>query len=153
MQNREIAQRVYDWENNCVEPKAVGFLSRDECHELVDKACTMSGILKPSIRISKSAFMSCRAVPAKWQLVFSGWGRTGVTVLHEVAHLATIQAILRGEDAHGPSFVGQAIEFYHRILGVDLEYLVRTANEFSISVRMPNKEKVLKRSTFEAVDF
>lgn len=155
IQDKSIAQRVYDWEAQCVEPKAGGFLSRDECHELIERACAFSKMAKPQVRISKATYMSCRAIPGKWQLVFAGWGRTGVTVLHEVAHLATYQDVIRGEDGHGPAFVGQAIEYYSTFLGIDIQYLIRTANEFRIPYRFPYTQitKSVTKTDFERVEF
>lgn len=73
--------------------------------------------------------MPCRAIPAKWEIVITDWGRHPVTVLHEVAHLASWEAVVAGEAAHGPSFLGQAMDFYEAFLGLDRGHLLRTAAE------------------------
>lgn len=149
------AQLLYDWERNYVEPGAVGFLSREACLALVSKAAVASGIPAPAVRFAKSASMSCRAVPSKWQVVIADWGRTPVTVLHEVAHLATIRNVMAGEDPHGPAFLAQAIDYYSRFLGIDGEALRKSAAAVGLEVgRQPSPQaKPSARPGFADVEF
>lgn len=128
------AQTEYDWERNYVEPKAQAYLSREECLAYVTKSAAMAGMETPKVRFAKAASMPCRAVPAKWEIVIADWGRTPVTVLHEMAHLAAIRSMAPGEDGHGPTFLGWACAFYSRFLGIEHGYLVRTASALGMTV-------------------
>jgi len=132
------AQTEYDWERNYVEPKAQGFLSREECLAYVSRSAKMARIETPKVRFAKAASMPCRAVPAKWEIVIADWGRTPVTVLHEMAHLAAVRSMAPGEDGHGPTFLAWACAFYSVFLGLDHDYLVRTAAALGMPVaRIP----------------
>ena len=129
-----LAQRVYEWERDVVEPKSLNFLSREECLELAGRAALFLGIPAPSLRISKAASMPCRAIPSKWQIVIAGWGRTPVTLLHEVAHLGSLKAVAKGENPHGPAFVATAIALYARFLGLDAAKLSDSARQYGVGV-------------------
>jgi len=128
------AQRVYDWERNFVEPRDIGFLSRDDTRALVGSASSFLGIREPSVRFVKASSAPCKANFREWSIVISDWGRSRVTVLHEVAHLGSVQALMRGEDGHGPTFVATAISLYARFLGLDPNALAAQARSVGIAV-------------------
>lgn len=136
MTPHEWAQLEYAWERNYVEiiPRAVHLLSRDDCDTLIGKAVEMTGIARPTVRYNKSERRSCKAFPKRWHLEISGWGKTPCSVLHEVAHLVAVPALMNGEDPHGPAFVRQAIDFYNKLIGIDLGYLVETAGKVGLPV-------------------
>lgn len=147
------AQRTYDWERNFVEPKLPAFLSKEECLSLVRRAAAEAGMEVPAVRFAKAASMPCRAVPSKWEIVIADWGRTPVTVLHEMAHLAAIDGLMRGEDGHGPSFMGWACAYYSRLLGLDHAYLVGTANSMGLHVSDPARAASRGARGFHDVEF
>jgi len=128
------AQRVYDWERCYVEPYDVSFLSRDDIRSLVTIAAGILSIAVPGVRFVKSAATPCRADPARWQIEIADWGRNRVTILHEMAHLATIRRVAAGEDPHGPSFVAMAIRLYARFLDLDEAHLKSLAIRSGIKV-------------------
>jgi hypothetical protein len=130
----KIAQREYDWEANYVEPCIPPVrLSREECEEYVMKAVAISGVVAPTLSFPKTR-NRCTFYPKRWHVEISGWGRTPVTILHEMAHLAALPAAIAGENPHGPAFVRQAIEFYHRIIGIDQAYLFKTAASIGLEI-------------------
>lgn len=132
------ADRIYAWEANEVEPCDNGVLSRDDAMDLVNSAARTLGIPMPTVRIKKGSFAApCKAVPAKWTIELSDWGRNKTTVLHEMAHLATVDAVLRGEDGHGPTFIGTAICLYAVYLKLDPARLITSAMGFGIEVGFP----------------
>lgn len=152
------AELLYDWERNYVEPHAQYYLSKDSCIALIEKASLLAGIRRPDIRFMKSASAPCRAVPGKWQIVITDWGRTPVTVLHEVAHLAAFPAQLKGEDPHGPAFLAQAISFYANFLGLDEEKMRQTAASVGLKAGQPpqgmrRREPRASTSSFGDVEF
>lgn len=129
-----IAQLEYDWEANYVETCVASVrLSREECEYYVRKAVEISGVAAPTLSFPKTR-NRCTFYPGRWHVEISGWGRTPVTILHEMAHLASFPAVLRGENPHGPAFVRQAIEFYHRIIGIDQAYLFQTATHVGLEI-------------------
>lgn len=129
-----IAQLEYDWEANYVEPciRPVR-LSREECEFYVRRAVEISGVAPPTLSFPKSR-QRCTFYPSRWHVEISSWGRTPITVLHEMAHLASLPAVIAGENAHGPAFVRQAIEFYHVIAGIDQAYLFETARRVGLEI-------------------
>ena len=148
------AQRVYDWERNFVEPKAVDYLSREDCLSFVRRGSQLAGMEIPNGRFAKSAAMPCRAVPAKWEIVIADWGRTSVTVLHELAHLAAVHDMAPGEDGHGSTFLGWACAYYSRLLGIDYAYLAQTAGAMGLSVGgRPPVGKAMPSQGFTEVEF
>lgn len=132
---REHAERVYAWEREHVEPYDSRLLSRPEATAMVGRAAALGGIRVPSIRFAKAASMSCRAIPGQWSIVIADWGRTPVTLLHEVAHLAAWPAVLSGEDPHGPAFLRQAIAYYSGMLGMDRGRLEGSAAACGLRLR------------------
>lgn len=151
-------QLLYDWERNYVEPKAQSFLSREDCRELVRRAAWASGIPAPAVRFAKSSSMPCRAVPHRWEIVIADWGRNPVTLLHEAAHLATLEAVAAGEDPHGPSFLAKAIAFYSAFLGIDEDWLRKTAEAVGLRPRSSPRRVARKLSAasgggFSEVEF
>jgi len=153
------AQLLYDWERNFVEPSAQSFMSREDCLSLVFRSSAAAGIPAPRVRFAKSTRAPCRAVPSRWEVVIADWGRNPVTVLHEVAHLATLPAIAAGEDPHGPSFLAQAIAFYADFLGMDEAKLRKTAAAIGLAVaprpggRNAEKPPSASRGGFSDIEF
>lgn len=154
----EQASRVYAWEAEAVEPMQRPqdtLLTMTECRELVRKASSRSLIEPPHVVFSTAQLANCWADPRNNRIRICKWGHSGVTVLHEVAHLATIDAIIAGENPHGPSFVGRAIDFYAFYLGMDLRTLLESAARFGLSARAPRRRtpRTTSGSPFSEIDF
>ncbi len=117
-------QAVYEFERACVEPLfRPHALSATEVRGIASEAAVLMGV--PTPRVSFAALpVACHADAREWRLLVADWGRTYVTVLHEMAHLGTCH--LR-EAPHGPSFVGMAIALYEAIGGVDGDEVARAA--------------------------
>jgi len=145
------AQRVYDWERNYVEPRDIGFLSREDTRTLVAASSSLLGIPQPTVRFVKASSAPCRANPSDWSVTISDWGRTRTTVLHEVAHLGSLRAVLAGEDAHGPTFVATAILLYARFLRLDAAARAGGARRVGVQVGVPPMPPSERR--FMDVDF
>ena len=123
------AQAVYSWERDFPE-RRVGpqVVSREECEGVARRAAAFLGMAQPAIAHTAMPGVPCLAYPRRHALRLAEWGRNQVTVLHEVAHLATWPRVLRGEAPHGPGFVTMAIVLYERFLpGVDGAWLESTA--------------------------
>jgi len=145
------AQRVYDWERNYVEPHDVGFLSREDTRTLVTAGASFLGIPMPTVRFVKASTAPCRANPADWSITICDWGRGRTTILHELAHLGSVRAVMAGEDAHGPTFVATAIHLYARFIGLDAAALTAAALRVGIEVGVPPRPPSERR--FMDVDF
>jgi len=119
---------LYAWERDFVE-RYIGdeIMSRDGCENLVRSASAFLGMRAPRIVYTKIEGMPCRAVPDTHSLEIASWGRGHVTLLHEVAHLDTWPTVMRGEAAHGPTFLGCAMSLYARFLRIPVSHLERTA--------------------------
>jgi hypothetical protein len=119
---------VYAWERDFVE-KAIGdeIMGRDACENLVRSASGFLGMRAPRIVYTKIEGAPCRAVPDTHELHIATWGRGHVTLLHEVGHLDTWPTVMRGEAAHGPTFLGCVMGLYARFLRIPLPHLVSTA--------------------------
>lgn len=144
-------QRVYNWERNDVEPYDVGVLSREDVSRLVVMASSALGIKPPNVRFVKSDNIPCKAIPRTWSIEISMWGRNRTTILHEIAHLATVEAVMKGEDGHGPTFVATAIYLYAVFLKLDPRALIASAMQFGIPVGRPVAPKV--RRNFSEIEF
>lgn len=150
----ETAKRLYNWEERFVEPRQKDWqrlLSKEQCEEFVKAACFKTGTRLPFIRFNKMNATPCKAVPGTWEILIAEWGRSAVTILHETAHLATIRAVIDGENPHGASFARQAIEFYRDFVGIDEGYLLETAARCGVSVGPPTRPSIKPsiRSEFE----
>jgi hypothetical protein len=144
------AQLVYDWEANHVEPGDRTFLSREAARALVVEACRFLGIKVPEIQFINGSMAPCSASITRWKLRITEWGRTRVTLLHEVAHLGSAEAVRAGEDGHGPTFLAVAISLYSRFLGLDEQTLITSARRVGLSV---GDAPSAKRRSFLDIDF
>ncbi|MDW9478958.1 hypothetical protein GOB57_09720 [Sinorhizobium meliloti] len=154
----EAASRLYRWEDAFVEPRqsaADRLLTTEQCRDYVFRACSATGTRHPTIRFTKASHLPCRADLERWEIILAEWGRAALPVLHETAHLATYEAVLRGENGHGPSFARMAIELYAAFLGIDRDYLVRTAVKCGVIVGPPILKIALSssQSPFTEIDF
>lgn len=133
----EAARRLYHWEDVFVEPKqsaADRLLTTEQCRDYVFRACAVTGTRLPGIRFSKASHVPCKADFSRWEIILAEWGRAALPVLHETAHLATFEAVHRGENGHGPSFARMVIELYSGFLGINRDYLLQTAARCGIPV-------------------
>lgn len=151
--------RLYEWEREAIEahlPPEV--MSREEVRDLIAAASSVLGMPEPEVAF-KTLPVPCRAIPAHWRIEISEWGRTRVTVLHEIAHLATLPAMRRGEEPHGGAFLGMAIALYARFIGLDGAALVRSARAeglIVVPVRLagrPPEPSADEGRFFEDLDF
>lgn len=119
--------QLYEWERAFVETRVPAeAMSTDEVVLLIARVSGTLGIPTPRVRFL-SLNVSCRAVIHENVLEVAPWGRTRATLLHEMAHLGSWPAILRGDSPHGRAFTTLAIILYNRFLGLPLDYLVDTA--------------------------
>lgn len=133
----ETAARLYHWEETFVEPRQSPMdrlLTTEQCREYVARACAATGTRLPALRFRKVDRVPCRADLRAWEITLAEWGHSALTVLHEVAHLATYRSVVAGENGHGPSFARMAVEFYAVFLGIDRSYLEATAARCGVSV-------------------
>lgn len=154
----EAARRLYHWEEAFVEPRQSDgdrLLTTEQCRDYVYRACAATGTRPPTIRFKSSAHVPCKADFLKWEIILAEWGHAAVPVLHETAHLATFKDVLRGENGHGPAFARMAIEFYAGFLGINKEYLTRTAEKCGVLVGPPQMNLTLpsNSSPFSELDF
>jgi hypothetical protein len=132
-------QRVYDFENEVVEPIAPFLLSRDDIAAMVDRLCRLTGAPVPEIRYRGSTDLACRAVVGggAYRLEIADWGRTPPVVIHECSHLCQLadpagRRELQAGIHHGPVFVRMAIDLYANFMTLDLETLERKAAEHRV---------------------
>lgn len=133
----EVALRVYRWEELYVEPRQHSndrLLAKSQVRDYIERACAATGTRVPTLRYKASELVPCKANIERWEITIAEWGHSAVTVLHEVAHLATVRNVMAGENGHGPSFVRQALLFYNGFLGIDLAYLLETAARSGVAV-------------------
>lgn len=129
-----IAQACYAWEAQYVEPRAKLLLSRDNIRELVKQVA-----LRENMPIPKVEFMSVENIPCyakidTWSIHIANWGYTPTTILHELAHLATLQALIDGEDPHGPAFIAKCIDYYHYFLKIPVEHMKAGARRYGLKI-------------------
>lgn len=151
----KIANLVYAWEWMHVQPKVVDYISSDQVMRLIARACFREDIPMPKVRFVNSGTLPCLAHFDSWMIDIANWGRKPAVVLHEVAHLATLDAVRSGENPHGPSFVAKCIEFYHHFLSIPLEDLIDPARRSNLQIgkiSMVGARAPLANS-FEDVDF
>lgn len=136
----EAARRLYHWEDAFVEPKqsaADRLLTTEQCRDYVFRACAVTGTRLPTIRFKNASHVPCKADFNRWEIILAEWGHAALPVLHETAHLATFDAVMRGENGHGPSFARMVIEFYSAFLGINRDYLLQTAARCGVPVGPP----------------
>lgn len=150
---KSYAEKIYEWERDCVEPSSNLYLSKNQCLHLTEQACKYLGIPAPSIRFTKMGSMPCRAIPSEWKIVIAAWGRSPVTILHEVAHLGTLEAVINGEDPHGPAFASCAIDLYDRFLNIRRTELIATAQTYEVQVNKELKSSAESKHHPRLVDF
>ena len=149
---------VYEWEFAQVDyiaPKEV--LSTSEMEMFVTQV-SKDLMIRPVSVISTNSNLPCRAIFREWAIEIAPWGRSQVTVLHEMAHFGTIKQIMKGAEPHGPEFVGVAIGLYVAYLGFDKGYLIKTAENSGIRVgEVPEfkgrKKKDDSKRLFDGIDF
>jgi hypothetical protein len=151
-----IADRVYAWEENFVDPRQPDrfkLLSSEQCRELIFTACSRSGTTVPALRFVRQSLVPCKANFRDWTITISEWGRNGLTVLHEVAHLATVKAIQAGEDGHGPAFVRQAMDLYNEFMGIDMDHMEMTATRARVAFAARNARRPARPSNGDTSPF
>jgi hypothetical protein len=125
-----LQKRVYDWERACVDSRArPEIMSREQCASFIRLVVRSRPISVRSLRFTATG--DCYATPAGL-ISIADWGRTKHTILHELAHLVTFDAVAGGEPAHGESFVLAVIELYAEFLGLDVQDLSRSAQVFGV---------------------
>ncbi len=133
----EVARKLYHWEDAFVATKQRPgdmLLTSEQCRLLVEQACTVTGTRLPTVRFRNAAHVPCKANFRTWEIILAEWGRAALPVLHEVGHLATFDDVMAGENPHGPSFARMVIELYATFMGVDMEYMLRTAARCGVVV-------------------
>lgn len=150
----KIANAVYAWEKSYVEPRPALYLSSEQVVDLARQASWKENIPVPIIRFVKSNSLPCQAHIDTWMIDIADWGRTPCTVLHEVAHLATLPALAKGEDPHGPSFVTKCIDLYHHFIKIPLEHLCWSATRSGLQYHpFPAAQRKTQKSSFEDIEF
>jgi hypothetical protein len=120
-------ETLYEWERAYVDARwPPETMSAEEVRALVVRVSAVLRIPEPTISF-KSIDISCKARPLANRLDIADWGRTRPTILHEMAHLGSWRAVLRGDTPHGVAFTTMAIALYHRFLGMPLDYLEESA--------------------------
>ena len=145
----DTAKRLYFWEDNYVakhQNHMQKLLTKQQCSDHIYHACQATSTKIPALRFKGVNAIPCKADFRKWEITLAEWGNSSLTVLHETAHLATFQDVLRGENGHGPAFARQAIEFYSTFIGINEEYLLETAFKCRVMVgpkKMDSPKKTL----------
>lgn len=130
----DIARACYAWEAQYVEPRAVAYLSKDDCVDLIRSAALREGIKVPVVNFMSVDRLPCKANIDTWTIDIAYWGRTPVTLLHELAHLVTVDAIFKGEDPHGPTFIAKCIDYYHHYLKIPVDHMRDGARKFGLKI-------------------
>jgi hypothetical protein len=152
----KVANAVYAWEKVYVESSPALYLSNEQVISLVTRASWREKIPVPQIRFINSQNHPCQAHIDTWMLDIVNWGRTPCTVLHEVAHLATMEAILNGEDPHGPTFVSKCIDLYHHFIGIPMEKLLWSADRAGVrygTIAIRPKASAKLENSFDSIEF
>lgn len=136
---------VYAWERDFVEPR-VGpeIMSREECLDLVAAAAAHLGLPSTPTVTFPVIQMACKAIPSRNAIEIADWGRSRITVLHEMAHFGSWRKVVQGEAPHGESFLGCAIGLYAKFCGLDLNWLEQTATLRRLRF-IPNIEPTIGR--------
>lgn len=129
-----IATACYAWEAHYVEPKAVSYMSKDDCLDMVQTVALRENLPIPKINFMSAANIPCYANISDWSINIAIWGRTPVTILHELAHLMTADLLTRGEDPHGPTFIAKCIDYYHYFLKIPVEDMREGARKFGLKI-------------------
>lgn len=153
----ETARRLYHWEDSFVEPKVPAeykLLARAQCRDLVGAACVATRTRFPRVVFNTLNAIPCKADFREWTITLAEWGHAALPVLHECAHLATFDAVMRGENPHGPTFARQVIELYVRFLRIDRRHLESTAGICGLEVAEPRRPRGDEgESPFSDIDF
>lgn len=120
------AQAVYDWEAEVVEPHAVEMLDKDGCRAILREVCRLARLEPPRL-IFTPLRVPCYYEPRDRKIRIAEWGRTRVTVLHEIAHYVDHAMNGLGAAPHGPNFVRIAMALYARYVGVPLDDMEKGA--------------------------
>lgn len=159
-----LTKKVYDWETNYISPLDGHYLSKYDCFDLIQKSSDFLKINPPTVRLRKASQIPCEAVPKKWEMILADWGRTRVTVLHEMAHFVSYKATYEyGDDPHGLLFIIHAMLLYHKFLNISVNVLIKTLNQSGINIGMGENEvkklfdkfeiKKKTEDTFSDIDF
>jgi hypothetical protein len=142
-------RRVYSWEANCLErhlkPQV---LSKDEVNRLI-RDCARSVKRAPPTVTWTSLPVNCLAIPSRNELRIADWGRTVLTVAHEMAHIGSWGQVLQGAEPHGPEFVGVAMDLYEEFCGFDRDYLHDTARRYEVRFESKSPPPMLGEGLFD----
>lgn len=121
------AERLYEWERSWLEPKLPPeIMSQEEVRGLVARVSAATSIIEPTVAFV-SLNVACKAKPLQNRLEIADWGRSRLTILHELAHLVSWPWVMRGDAPHGRAFTTVAIILYNRFLGFSLDFLAGSA--------------------------
>lgn len=121
---------LYEWERIVIESKMKpAVMASWEIRELVHAASSHLDVPPPSIQFI-SLPLPCMADSKRNTIRIAEWGRTPLTVLHEMAHL--LAAAKYGAGGHGRVFLTLAIDLYGTFLGVSTDALEASALEYGL---------------------
>ncbi len=151
----EIARACYAWEAHYVEPRAIAYLAKDDCVDLIYTVALRENIQIPKINFMNVDQIPCYANISDWSINIAQWGRTPVTILHEMAHLTTFEFLKSGEDPHGPTFIAKCIDYYHYFLKIPVEHMRDGARKFGLKIGNVQSAQQfrLKENQFDDVVF
>ncbi len=113
---------VYLWEDIDLAGHQIE-LTRQEARALVAKVCDDYNIEPPELVWSQKK--GSEYFPASHRIRFGH--RDLISLLHELAHAIHLHTDNLSKADHSPPFVWIAIELYNRYAGVNLQYLITTA--------------------------
>ncbi|AOG03446.1 hypothetical protein [Bosea sp. RAC05] len=144
--------RVYEWERTNIDRHLqAAIMSRDECSDFVRMVALHLGVRVPELTFVQGGH--CFATTSG-TITLADWGRTHQTILHEMAHIATLDYVLTGEAPHGERFIFQVIDLYVTFMGLDGEKLMKTAREWKLIERTrPIAPAKLEEPAFFAGEF
>lgn len=131
-------QRVYDWENEFIRPRAPRNVSFEAAQTFVDGIFLCERLLyPPKVRLmGKNATatyaLGCREY-IKIREVTPAW-----VIVHELAHTMTMDIDGRG-DRHGPDFVGVYIKLLDSYVNVPLAYSMFTLGKTKVQYNLGAK--------------
>ena len=138
-------KQVYSWEDNAVIPLLNGKkINKTEAESLVRKVSRDYGIKAPKINWKKYADSS--EYDSELNEIDFGH-RDEISLLHELAHAIHGKHSETDHDVHhGPAFVWLAIELYNRYAGINLSYLVTSAQHQGILGDLDTDQDITPRS-------
>ena len=119
-------QRVYNWENKSLIPHALK-INEKEAKSLIRKVSRDFSIRQPKLKMEKVTWNA--EYDSSTNTIHFG-SRDNITLLHELAHAIHIKETDDEPLAdHSPGFVWTAIELYNKYAGINLSYLLLTAEK------------------------